>query len=274
MWIETAKIEIHTPSKKLEWIIASLNTATATQLCACAGCDGAREHSPAGVEAAIVRRRDHLGNMHRQWTLWITASEYPGGPVQVLHSVLRGCPGEGQHGHNHSQQSVGGILLLIDLGKSLNGEDPPIQGTANCHCALLRLTCTSPIKASLEVAVAMILFTFSMALRKRKYMSSASISNSKMQRSTISQTGTASHAPEQLGARRSLSGKRNLQHQPPRSHHRCFEGLLSSLKRRHGLENQWPRPSSRCRARSRSTENPLQQVPCWLTMAPNSQHMD
>mmetsp|Transcript_42537 Transcript_42537/g.101379 ORF Transcript_42537/g.101379 Transcript_42537/m.101379 type:complete len:426 (+) Transcript_42537:1066-2343(+) len=77
--------------------------------------NGAREHAAKGVEAALVRGGNHLGDVHHQRACRIAAANAVGRRiihgtlVQVLHAVLLGLPGGGQLGHDHAQQSVRGI---------------------------------------------------------------------------------------------------------------------------------------------------------------------
>mmetsp|Transcript_22997 Transcript_22997/g.40618 ORF Transcript_22997/g.40618 Transcript_22997/m.40618 type:complete len:544 (-) Transcript_22997:17-1648(-) len=77
--------------------------------------DGAREHSPEGIEAALVGGGHHLGHVHHQGASRIARADAVGGRiihgalVQVLHSVLLGCSRGRQLGDNHCQQCVGGI---------------------------------------------------------------------------------------------------------------------------------------------------------------------
>mmetsp|Transcript_57563 Transcript_57563/g.174050 ORF Transcript_57563/g.174050 Transcript_57563/m.174050 type:complete len:960 (+) Transcript_57563:128-3007(+) len=80
-----------------------------------AGRDRATEDTAEGVEAALVARRHHLGDVHHQRPSGVAGFDgagrrvVHGALVQVLHAVLLRRPGRGQLRHDHREQRVGRV---------------------------------------------------------------------------------------------------------------------------------------------------------------------
>ncbi len=109
-----------------------------------AGSDRAREHTPEGVEAPLVRGGHHLGDVHHQHAVGVAALHAEeglvvvGALVQHLGTVLLGRDRRRQVDADHGQQSVAGwqprlhdrlhqrlasrLDLVLVLGRDLDGQ--------------------------------------------------------------------------------------------------------------------------------------------------------